>query len=320
MVVMMSVCLGGPGQFVAAIPDADVVDQQLDIPQDLAHIADAHQPVPGALPDFILIQDVHRHAQVQGKIAQLIEYGYDHWGVRRVLMEGAFSKVDLGVFHRLPSETQEKLLGELVGQGKLSGPEWAAVRLMEREWRNPPRSPFQLLGMENPTLYLENLQLFRDVCRDRDPALRELASLQRLQDAMNLPQPNILDTQLRRAKDLLELKLTPADFVLYQSAREAIPESSALQPALREAEAFYGLVNQRSVAFLAEAKRKLPAGQGPRILVVGGFHTAFMAQQLRAQQASFVVLTPQITSGSNRDLYERDLLDRLDALQFAWKM
>ena len=289
----------------------------VDIPKTLGTVSDAYLPNPNAIPDYVLIQDVHHHAEVQGKIANLILYGYDHWGARRIFTEGAFSKVDLTVFHRLPDATRRDLLQRLINEGNLSGPELATVIVSEREWRNPSVWPMQLVGMENVSLYLENLRLFRDLQRLRGPALQEVDSLSRLNKAMNLPEPNILGSELGRARDLLELRLTPRDYALYLSARNALPESAQLRPALRVAEAFYAMVNSRSSAFLKESQRKLPAGNGPRILVVGGFHTSYMAEQLKQRGISYIVLSPAITQRGDQKAYEHDLLNSIDTLAFS---
>jgi len=289
----------------------------LDVPADLASISDSYFIDTTELPDFILIQDVHRHAEVQGKISGLILYGYDHWGARRIFMEGAFSKVDLTVFHRLPDTTRKNLLHRLVMEGNLSGPELAAVLVMEREWRDPPVWPLQVLGMEDAHLYAQNLHAFRDLSRLRPNAIRELESLQRLNREMNLPEPNILSNELDRAKALLEARLTPEDYALYLDAKQALPDSPVLKPALISAEKFYNLVNQRSMSFLEESGRKLPAGNGPRVLVVGGFHTAYMANQLRQKGISFIVLAPTITQAGDQKAYEKQLLDSVDTLDFS---
>ena len=287
---------------------------ELSVPPDLATISSAFLPDSSSAPEFILIQDVHHHAEVQGKIANLILYGYDHWGARRVFMEGAFSKVDLTVFHRLPENERQPLLKRLILEGNLSGPELAAVMVLEREWRDPPSWPLQLLGMEDARLYTENLIFFRDLCHQREGALRELDSLRRLNDGMNLPQPNILGNELALAQSLLELKLTPQEYDLYRSARSALPNSPQLAPALKLAETFYDLVNQRSTAFIKESLRKLPAGNGPRVLVVGGFHTTLMTQRLREEGISFVVLSPTITQSEDHKAYEKRLMDSIDTL------
>src|SRR5207302_10248922 len=68
--------------------DLHRIQERLRVPAQIARVTDAYLPVPSredsgrsprpsALPDFILIQDVHRHPQVQSRIANLIIQGYD---------------------------------------------------------------------------------------------------------------------------------------------------------------------------------------------------------------------------------------------------
>ena len=299
--------------FTLAVPAAAIPD----VPGELATVTSAYLPDPKALPEFILIQDVHRHSEVQGKIANLILYGYDHWGARRIYMEGAFTKVDLTVFHRLPETTRQALLQGLIIDGNLSGPELAAVLVSEREWRNPSVWPLQVVGMEDAFLYAQNLRVFRDLMAINNAALREVRSLRRLNDSLNLPEPNILGSQLARSESLLQLRLTPDEYALYLSGRNALPDAPLLRPALNLAEKFYALVDQRSAAFIAESTRKLPAGTGPRILIVGGFHTAFMAEQLQEKGHSYIVLSPTITQAGNHKTYEKNLLNSIDTLNFT---
>ena len=76
--------------------ELQLIQNTLGIRPDLAHVTDAQWPSEQTLPDFILIQDVHRHPQVQSQIASLIVHGYSAWGVKKqVFLEGAFTSLDL---------------------------------------------------------------------------------------------------------------------------------------------------------------------------------------------------------------------------------
>ncbi len=276
------------------------------VPERFASLNGSYWAQGTTLPEYILIQDVHKHPEVQGYIASLILYGYDHWGVKKVFMEGAFSSVDLSVFHRLPENARLVLLNRLVKEGNLSGPEMAAVLLMEREWRNPPVSPFQLIGIEDPALYRENLASYQKVMAHREEALWEIKSIERLQTSMQIPDHNLLKTQLSRTEALVRLKLTPAEYDEYLRTRAAIPSTPKLDPLIHAAEDFYRLVQLRSQVFLELARKKVPASTGPRVLVVGGFHTFLMSQELRARGRSFVVLAPRVTQAATvQDAFAR---------------
>lgn len=241
----------------------------LKVPESVARVTDAYWPDTKICPDYFLIQDVHRHPHVQVQIAALIEQGYRQWGIRKVFMEGAFTGVDLSVFHRVPKKTQSYLLERLVMDGSLSGPELAAVHIMENEWQNPPVSPFQLFGLEDPQLYRQNVLAYQSVVQSRDRALQALVPIRRLQETMHLSQPAMME-QLDRTEALLRLKLTPCEYEAYLKGRASVPSTPDIDPAVHAAEKFYELAQARSQVFLNTAADKVPASAAPRILVVGG--------------------------------------------------
>jgi hypothetical protein len=291
--------------------------KQLDIPESMAKVIDAYWIPPETLPQYILIQDAHRFPQVQSRIASLIVQGYERWGVKKVFVEGAFTSLDFSIFHRVPKMTQAYLMERLVKEGDLSGPELAAVLIMEREWRNPPVSPFQIFGMDDPKLYRQNIQAYQAVLAQRDRALEEIVSIRRLQVSMRLSDQSPLSQQLSRVESLIRLKITPSEYETYLKTKANTPSAPALDPAIRSAEEFYRLVQLRSQAFLREASRKVPASTSPRVLVVGGFHTAAMANLLRQANISFVVLSPHVTSDNGEPIYERRMQKTANVLAEA---
>jgi len=301
----------------AGIQNYQQEQSALGLPDKLAHVADASWPDLRIFPDYILVQDMHRHPQVQAQIAALIEKGYDKWGVKKVFLEGAFTMLDLSVFHRVPKKTQVLLLDRLVHDGSLSGPEVAAIHIMEREWSDPPISPFQLFGLEDPGLYRQNVQAYQSVLEGRDRALEALVPIRRLQETMQLQEPNALLEQLMRTESLLHLKLTPSEYQAYLKEKASVPSTPVIDPVIHAAEEFYRVAERRSQVFLETAARKVPASSAPRILVVGGFHTAFMAASLRQEGRSFVVLTPAVKVRENDDLYEKNLMETAHALAQA---
>jgi hypothetical protein len=284
---------------------------------DVARVTDTNWNPSAHLPDFILIQDVHRHRQVQSQIAALIARGYGTWGVRKVFLEGAFTSLDLSMFHRVPKDTRTLLMQRLVKEGDLSGAEMTAILIMECEWRNPPVSPFQVFGMEDPKLYRQNVQAYQEVLALRERALTDLVSIRRLQDTMHLPEPNLLDDQLGRVEDLLHLKLTSTEYEAYLKSKETIPSTPALDPAIRAAERFYRLAQWRSEVFLKEVAKKVPASSSPRILVVGGFHTSMMSKILDHEGHSYVVLSPTVSTGEDALIYEKHMKETADVLSEA---
>lgn len=308
--------------FPSAIQSSDpleltVSQDRLAIPQSLAKVIDAYWPSPESLPQYILIQDAHRFPLVQSRIASIIVQGYERWGVTKVFVEGAFTSLDFSIFHRVPKMTQAYLMERLVKEGDLSGPELAAVLIMEKEWRNPPVSPFQIFGMDDPKLYRDNILAYQAVLSQRERALEEVVSIRRLQVSMRLSEQSPLSQQLSRVESLIRLKITPSEYEAYLSRKANTPSSPTLNPAIRSAEEFYRLVQMRSRFFLKEASHKVPASTSPRVLVVGGFHTTAMASLLRRANISFVVLSPLVTPDGGEPIYERRMQKTANVLADA---
>jgi len=292
------------------------VQTSLGIPPTLGRVTDASLPSADSAPEFVLVQDVHHHPEVQSHISSLILLGYRRWHVNKVFLEGAFSRVDMSIFHRVPRTTRALLLSRLVTEGNLSGAELAAVLLTEEEWSNPPVSPFQLIGMEDPKLYEQNLAAYRDVQTLQQQGLEELTSMRRLQNSLQLQGVPVLAEQLDRTEALLRLKMTPSEYVVYLQNKVAVPSSPRLDPAIAAAERFYRLAQARSQIFLKEAKKKVPASSGPRILVVGGFHTALMGEELRKEGRSYVVIAPAVSESGFDSLYEKKIAESVSAIQY----
>jgi len=298
--------------------ELSIAQKRLGLPENLARVTDVRWDSSQTVPTYILVQDMHTHPQVQSRIASLIVHGYQAWGVKKVFVEGAFTPLDLTVFHRIPDSTKSLLMERLVKDGELSGPEFAAVVLMDREWRDPPVSPFQTFGMEDPTLYRDNMLAYRSVLAHRERALEAILAIRRLHAAIQLLDTSPMSTQLSRVEALIRLKLTPSEYEAYLKTKAQTPTSPDLTPALKAAEEFYRLVQLRSRVFLMQASRTVPASAGPRVLVVGGFHTAAMADILRRSKASYVVLSPVAGSDENEEpIYEERLQKTANVLAQA---
>jgi hypothetical protein len=291
--------------------------QYLVLPSTIAQVTDGNWTPGRTLPEFILVQDVHKHPEVQSRIAAVVMEGYQKWGVRKVFLEGAFSTVDMSMFQNVPEEARELVLNQLTQRGDLSGPELAAVMLMKQELESPETysSPFQLIGMEDPRVYRQNLAAYQEVQASKTVAMQALQNVRIMHRELGLRADHPLVLQLSRTESLLQLRLTPSDYSDYLVNQNQKPSSPALNPAIEAAERFYQLVDERSRVFLRLANSKVPASPGPRILVVGGFHTPAMAEELRKQQRSFVVLTPQITRSGLAGVYQKRLMESVSALR-----
>ncbi len=281
--------------------DLDQIQHALGIPASIAKVTDGVLAAGEKLPEFLLVQDVHRHPEVQGNIAALVLYGSHHWGLQDVYLEGAEAGARVGIF----PERSTGSLREAVQSGLLSGAEMAAAL--------EPDSPLELRGLEDPELYRENVEAYEHSERLREPALRELNTAQFIRKSLDLETDILSDEEKARLIKMLELRLKPADHASFEKNPYAAPGSSELNEAIQAAETFYALADQRSAAFLKNAQ--FPSRGAPRLLVVGGFHTEKMASLLRREGRSFAILSPHITQTGYDGLYARGMRQTISALK-----
>jgi hypothetical protein len=273
------------------------IQKILGVPPSVATLRDAWMPSGQTLPEFILIQDIHRHPEAQQQIAALILHGSRHWGTRDVFVEGAWATDE-----PLPSPRPRRrtVLAD-VRAGLMSGAELAAVMA--------PDHDLQLFGLEDSDIYRENVAAYQTVEKFRPEALRELNTARLFSRFLDIPNRPSWDGLQR----LLELRLKPVDYQQYASHKFRPATDSALSIALRAAERYYELANLRSRVFLDVAKKA--HRNRPCVLVVGGFHTGDMAKQLRQDGYSYVVVSPRVTQGGFEDLYQRGMRTTVNALK-----
>jgi len=272
----------------------------LGLPSSLATVVDANTT---NLPQYILIQDIHRHPEVQDHIAAILLRGHSKWGLRSVFLEGAFSDID--PVPLASAAGNRASLTERIRRGDLSGAEMAVAMA--------PHPGLQLKGLEAVDLYKANLAAWESMEKQRDGALRELETIRLLQTTLDVDIAQISAEQLDHLDLLLRLKMKPSEYADYLAARSDIGSSVTLARAIETAETFYRLANERSRIFLQRAQAD--ASDGPKVLVIGGFHTAAMASALRAQGKTFAVLSPRVTESGYDALYERRLHQSISALK-----
>ena len=263
----------------------------LDLPASTAHIADRYPATLQSAPEYILIQDLHRHPEVQQHIADILTQVQRQWGLHQVFVEGAFAEV-----HVSPTEKEIDM----------TGAELAATR-----------EPLHLQGIEDRDLYEEHLTVYERILERRELALGEIDRIQNIQKELQLPAVHPMVQQLERVRQLVQLKMTPRVYADYLSQKALSPHSAALTPVIADAERFYELTDARNDVFLRNAGRYAADAQGLRVLVVGGFHTEGLARRLRAQGHSYIVLAPTVTQGGYDKLYEKRMIDTVSALQIS---
>jgi len=158
--------IGGP------LPGFDI--EQIEIPNDLATVVDSWQSVDRHTTydirhTIIHIQDAHCNYAAQHRIAEIIKYLNEKYGIDTVNLEGGKGNYDLSVFTDIKEkDVREKVADHFMGEGFVNGAEFFAV--------NDP-GKVKLWGIEDEELYRENLNIYRDTLRDKKEIDLFIASL-----------------------------------------------------------------------------------------------------------------------------------------------
>ncbi|MFH1797916.1 MAG: AarF/UbiB family protein [Candidatus Omnitrophota bacterium] len=139
----------------------EIANSTITVPPALGTIKDSfllsHQK-----PAIIHIQDAHCNYFAQRKIAEIIDYFHEKYGIDTVNLEGGEGKYDLSSFTDIKdSVVREKVSDYFVKQGLVNGAEYCAIN-------NPGK--VKLWGVEDTELYLENLNIYRDFLTHKDEA------------------------------------------------------------------------------------------------------------------------------------------------------
>ena len=241
-----------------------------------------------ATPDYVLIQDVHSHGDVQTQIADLLRYARTRWGVDKAFIEGAFSPV---AKHDIPAAFLDPEAWRLLAKnGELSGPELA---LLEAP------AAFQLIGVDDPALYRDDVVAYEQLRQWRAQILRN--------------RPTLSPSEKSLFSHLLSLQMTAGDVTAYKTSKPLSRLSDSWARAAHTAEHFYAAADQRSAAFLANAEA-VPT-RGPHVLITGGYHTEALCAALKAAGKSFMVIRPTVTRGGFEATYQDHLRQTARLLQ-----
>src|SRR5579872_3031705 len=224
------------------IADADATRSplpSLPIPASIARVVDARWPSSKA-PDYILIQDIHRHPEAQANIAAVLLFAHTHWGVQNVWVEGAYAGQAIPVNGWTGNPHQA--LRSALNEGLISGPEMAAAMASGQD--------LTLMGLEDPELYRKNLQAYDGVKQEMTEAVNDINTLEVMQRSLDMSQPRFSEEDLQTMDLLVHLKMKPAEWSAFQKTPFTMPESAALAHVLAQAQAFYRLADLRSEVFL----------------------------------------------------------------------
>lgn len=132
----------------------------IEIPHDLAAVEEIYEAPPREDPRLILhIENIHGNEEAQLQIAKLLEYLTGHYGFRTIFVEGAVEPLRPDYLNLFEKDKENLAVAKfLIEKGKLTGAEYFLMKHPERA---------EILGMENPALYRQNLQTYRQVRASR---------------------------------------------------------------------------------------------------------------------------------------------------------
>jgi hypothetical protein len=287
-------------QAASPSPDFERLQKRLGIPSSIAKVVDANIDASrGAYPEYVLIEDIHRHPEAQANIAALLLHAHNRWNLSKTYIEGAYiGQTIRPAADNTPFRTQLK-------EGLISGAEMAAAMA--------PAGTLELSGLEDPDAYKSNVEAYQAALDAQSQALQEIETLRLLQKTLDFSARMLSDDQLDTLELLARLKLKPSEYAEYLRACTEHPSVPELTKSLEAADRFYQMVEYRSDIFVEHVLKDQQSS--PKALVTGGFHTAKMAHLLQAAGKTFVVLTPNVTQSGFDDLYARGMNETISALK-----
>ncbi|MFH1553010.1 MAG: hypothetical protein ABID83_05175 [Candidatus Omnitrophota bacterium] len=133
--------------------------RDIRISDNLARINETHQS--GTKETIINIQDCHSSLSAQYSIVDILKDLMQNYNLDVIAIEGAAGYIDTSILKSFPDkEIKEKTAAYLMKEGKISAGEFFSATTSE---------DIALYGVEDNSLYQENLDMFRDIyARNRD--------------------------------------------------------------------------------------------------------------------------------------------------------
>jgi hypothetical protein len=130
----------------------------LEVPVTFGMVEERHAGTNGKT--IIHIQDAHCDYGCQRSIENLVGYLTTEYGIDTVALEGGAGDYDLSVFTGIEDRSlREKVADYFVQEGRVNGAEFFAIK-------NP--GMVTLKGLENPDLYLKNLNIYQESLAYKD--------------------------------------------------------------------------------------------------------------------------------------------------------
>lgn len=131
-----------------------------------------HKMVEGDSERIIInIQDAHSKLGAQEGISRILDDLVKNYDLNFVAVEGASGAVDTSLVSSFPIDAVRKKTGEfLLKEGKISAGEFYLMISGE---------PMQLYGAEDPELYHENMEAFKELLENKAEIRKQLSGIQR---------------------------------------------------------------------------------------------------------------------------------------------
>ncbi len=144
-------------------------DNQIKIPATIGTVIQRYTSASDR--HIVHIRDVHCNYHVQQNIAAIVKMLVEDYGYTLITTEGAAGKVDTSLFQVLPDqEAKEAVCKDYLKSGFLSGVEYLSIV-------NPDLPVSDYRGIENASLYVENLSQFKQVVAGQPSAKEYLENL-----------------------------------------------------------------------------------------------------------------------------------------------
>ncbi|MDD5440338.1 MAG: hypothetical protein PHS37_09150, partial [Candidatus Omnitrophica bacterium] len=149
------------------------IAKEIFIPPKLGTVTGAWQT---GTTNIIHIQDAHCNYEAQRAISRLIGYAHRRYGAKVVNVEGGKGAFRLGAFTGIKDvSVRQKVADYFLRQGLINGAEYFAVT-------NP--KAVTLWGIEDASLYKENLTVYRDFLNEHEAVTRSLTGLKAVLDGL----------------------------------------------------------------------------------------------------------------------------------------
>jgi len=145
----------------------DIRDGLFDVPNVAGEIQDSYLGDRGRV--IINIQDAHCDYFAQHSIDSIIEYLGDKYGISLLFLEGGAGEYDHSPFLAIKEDDlREKVADFFVKEGTLNAAEFARIKHPDK---------YMLWGVEEPELYLKNLEAYKATGRYRDQIQQALKQI-----------------------------------------------------------------------------------------------------------------------------------------------